>query len=75
MSTTQLVAPNVSAQHWADPSHPDDRPFIRRYIFSTDHKVIGCQFMMLSLFFLPIWTGMEIPRWYLNLHFWFPTWI
>ncbi|HET6342816.1 MAG TPA: cbb3-type cytochrome c oxidase subunit I [Gemmatimonadota bacterium] len=52
MSTTQLVAPNVSAQHWADPSHPDDRPFIRRYIFSTDHKVIGCQFMFLSLFFL-----------------------
>jgi cytochrome c oxidase subunit 1 len=52
MSTTQLVAPNVSAQHWADPSHPDDRPFIRKYIFSTDHKVIGCQFMFLSLFFL-----------------------
>jgi hypothetical protein len=34
MSTTQLLAPNVTAQHWADPSHPDDRPFIRRYIFS-----------------------------------------
>jgi dolichyl-phosphate-mannose--protein O-mannosyl transferase len=31
--------------------------------------------VLLSLFFLPIWTGMEIPRWYLNMHFWFPTWI
>ena len=51
-TTTQFVAPNVSAQHWADPSHRDDRPFIRKYVFSTDHKVIGCQFMLLSLFFL-----------------------
>ncbi len=29
----------------------------------------------LSLFFLPIWTGAEIPRWYMTLHFWFPSWI
>jgi dolichyl-phosphate-mannose--protein O-mannosyl transferase len=33
----------------------------------------GC--LLLSLFFLPIWTGAEIPRWYLNMHFWFPSWI
>jgi dolichyl-phosphate-mannose--protein O-mannosyl transferase len=31
--------------------------------------------VVLSAFFLPIWTGMEIPRWYLNLHFWFRSWI
>ena len=30
----------------------DDRPFIRKYVFSTDHKVIGIQFLLLSLFFL-----------------------
>jgi len=30
----------------------DDRPFIRKYVFSTDHKTIGIQFLFLSLFFL-----------------------
>jgi dolichyl-phosphate-mannose-protein mannosyltransferase len=29
----------------------------------------------LSLFFLPMWTGAEIPRWYMTLHFWFPSWV
>jgi cytochrome c oxidase subunit 1 len=32
--------------------HPDDRPFIRKYIFSTDHKIIGIQFLIMSLLFL-----------------------
>jgi cytochrome c oxidase subunit 1 len=36
-------------------AHPvDDRPFIRRYIFTTDHKIIGIQFLLMSLFFLLI---------------------
>jgi cytochrome c oxidase subunit 1 len=30
----------------------DDRSFLRKYVFSTDHKVIGIQFLFLSLFFL-----------------------
>ena len=34
--------------------HHDDRSFIRRYIFSTDHKIIGIQFLFMSLFFLLI---------------------
>jgi dolichyl-phosphate-mannose--protein O-mannosyl transferase len=29
----------------------------------------------LSLFFLPVWTGMEIPRWFMTMHFWFPSWV
>jgi dolichyl-phosphate-mannose--protein O-mannosyl transferase len=29
----------------------------------------------LTLFFLPIWTGIEIPRWYMTMHFWFPSWV
>ena len=32
--------------------HRDDRTFIRRYIFSTDHKIIGIQFLLMSLIFL-----------------------
>ncbi|HEX7120321.1 MAG TPA: cytochrome c oxidase subunit 4 [Longimicrobiales bacterium] len=38
----------------AAPAHAghDDRPFVRKYIFSTDHKVIGIQFLFMSLLFL-----------------------
>jgi len=32
-------------------AHTEDLSFIRRYIFSTDHKVIGRQFLFSSLFF------------------------
>jgi dolichyl-phosphate-mannose--protein O-mannosyl transferase len=31
--------------------------------------------VLLSLFFLPMWTGAEIPRWFMTLHFWFPSWV
>src|SRR5690606_33013042 len=33
-------------------AHHDDRSFIQKYVFSTDHKVIGIQFLFMSLFFL-----------------------
>ncbi|MCI0437088.1 MAG: cbb3-type cytochrome c oxidase subunit I, partial [Gemmatimonadetes bacterium] len=32
--------------------HHEEIPFIQRYIFSTDHKIIGIQFLFMSLFFL-----------------------
>jgi cytochrome c oxidase subunit I len=32
--------------------HEHTLPFLRRYVFSQDHKVIGMQFMFLSLFFM-----------------------
>jgi dolichyl-phosphate-mannose--protein O-mannosyl transferase len=46
-------------------------------------RVVGLQVVgtflalcvLLSLFFLPIWTGLEIPRWYMTLHFWFRSWV
>ena len=31
--------------------------------------------VLLSVFFLPIWTGAEIPRWFMTMHFWFPSWV
>jgi cytochrome c oxidase subunit I len=47
MSTTVLTpaAPGTPHGH-------EELPFIRKYIFSTDHKVIGIQFLFMSLFFL-----------------------
>src|SRR5687767_4747790 len=45
----------------------DDRPFIRKYIFSTDHKVIGIQFLVMSLFFLLIGGVLAmVMRWQLG---------
>lgn len=31
--------------------------------------------VLLSLFFLPLWTGMPMPVWFLQLHYWFRSWI
>lgn len=31
--------------------------------------------VLLSLYFWPIWSGLEIPRWYMTMHFWFPSWV
>jgi dolichyl-phosphate-mannose-protein mannosyltransferase len=30
---------------------------------------------LISLFFLPMWTGAAIPHWFVQLHYWFPSWI
>ena len=44
--TTVAAAPHVG--------HGEHAPmgFWRKYVFSTDHKIIGIQFLFLSLFFL-----------------------
>jgi cytochrome c oxidase subunit 1 len=47
--------------------HHDDRSFVRRYIFSTDHKIIGIQFLLMSLFFLLIGGVLAmLMRWQLG---------
>jgi cytochrome c oxidase subunit 1 len=74
MSTVPIEIGHPSVQHWAEPGHADHRSFVRKYIFSTDHKVIGCQFLIMSLTFLLIggllamlirwqlgWPGAAIP--------------
>src|SRR5205823_12425531 len=43
---------SVAAPARVPHAHHDDRSFIRKYIFSTDHKIIGIQFLFVSLFFL-----------------------
>jgi cytochrome c oxidase subunit 1 len=74
MSTMPVEVGHPSVQHWAEPGHADDRSFLRKYVFSTDHKVIGCQFLIMSLMFLLIggllamlirwqlgWPGLAVP--------------
>ncbi|MBN9607665.1 MAG: phospholipid carrier-dependent glycosyltransferase [Actinomycetales bacterium] len=31
--------------------------------------------LLLSLFFLPLWVGLDAPLWFQRLHYWFPSWI
>ncbi|KPK64420.1 MAG: cytochrome C oxidase [Gemmatimonas sp. SG8_38_2] len=46
--------------------HHDEQSFIRRYIFSTDHKIIGIQFLFTSLVFLLVGGVMALLiRWQL----------
>ncbi len=48
-------------------SHVDDRSFIRKYIFSTDHKIIGIQFLIMSLLFLALGGALAMMmRWQLG---------
>ncbi len=44
----------ITAEPTGTPVRVEEHPrsFIRKYIFSTDHKVIGIQFLFTSLFFL-----------------------
>jgi cytochrome c oxidase subunit 1 len=44
-----MSSPAISTDH-----HEHDLPFIRKYVFSTDHKVIGLQFLFTTLVFLLI---------------------
>ena len=50
--------------------HHEELGFIKKYIFSADHKIIGIQFLFVSLFFLLVGglLAMQI-RWQLG----FPT--
>jgi cytochrome c oxidase subunit I len=52
--------------HYAG-EHQPELPFIRKYIFSTDHKIIGIQFLFMSLMFLFIGGLLAgIMRWQLG---------
>jgi cytochrome c oxidase subunit 1 len=47
--------------------HHDDRTFVQKYIFTTDHKIIGIQFLFMSLAFLFVGGVLAgIMRWQLG---------
>src|SRR5438094_10046261 len=58
---------SVAATARVPHAHHDDRSFIRKYIFSTDHKIIGIQFLFVSLFFLLLGGVLAMQmRWQLD---------
>src|SRR5881409_3400568 len=48
MQPTTKAVPHVEVPH----VHHDERSFLQKYVFSTDHKVIGIQYGVTGLFFL-----------------------
>ncbi len=65
-------APELSPEaHEHGPAHDDhhghDESFLRKYVFSLDHKVIGLQYLITSLLFLFFgFMLMLIMRWQLG---------
>lgn len=59
-------ASGVHDDHHAHGDHHHEEPFWRKYIFSTDHKVIGIQYGLTSLLFLFFgFCLMMLMRWQL----------
>src|SRR5262245_32260980 len=61
------MATTAAALGHTEHAHADDRSFVKKYLFSTDHKTIGIQFLIMSLLFLAI-GGMlaMMMRWQLG---------
>ena len=57
--------PTQAAHHHAPPTS-----FIRKYIFSLDHKVIGEQYFMLAL--VAVYIGMVLS-WIMRIHLAWPN--
>src|SRR5918993_693096 len=67
---TAIPHPLHSAGHDADHAHGHEHHeigFVKKYIFSTDHKIIGLQFLFLGLAFFVV-GGLEamLVRWQLG---------
>ena len=59
--------PAAAADHAHDDHHGHHEPsFVRKYIFSTDHKMIGIQFLITTLFMLLVGGALALGvRWQL----------
>ena len=59
------------SEHAAGAAHAHAAPtgFIRKYVFSLDHKVIGKQYLGLGL--LAVFTGMVLS-WFMRFHLAWP---
>src|SRR5437870_588830 len=51
---------SVSLPHEAEAHPHPELGFVRKYVFSTDHKIIGIQFLFSSLIFLLIGGGLAM---------------
>jgi len=64
MATTKTAAGHDV--HAADAGHHEELGFLRKYVFSTDHKMIGIQYAVTGLLFLLFgFSLMMLMRWQL----------
>ena len=59
------------SSHSAAHQHTAPTSFLRKYVFSLDHKVIGKQYYGLAL--VAVFVGMALS-WLLRIHLAYPTW-
>lgn len=57
-------------RHWVNSRVADERKQARIRV-----GYLCAAAFALTLFFLPIWIGTEIPNWYWQIHMWLPGWI
>ncbi len=63
---SQGGAVTVGGPHAGHEAHHEDLSFWRKYVFSTDHKVIGIQYGITGLLFLFFgFSLMMLMRWQL----------
>jgi dolichyl-phosphate-mannose--protein O-mannosyl transferase len=65
-----MIALAFALRHWVISRGPEAKQKAR---------VAVCYYLTataaISLFFLPIWIGTEIPYWFWSIHMWLPSWI
>ena len=65
MSTQNSTADAADAEHGSDHGH-HELTFLQKYVFSTDHKVIGVQFLITTLIMLLVGGSLALAvRWQL----------
>lgn len=65
MSTMDQAAHGTDLAH-ADHAHHHEQSFVKKYIFSTDHKIIGIQFLITTLLMLLFGGALALAvRWQL----------
>ena len=55
---------NTDAYQNLQPIHHDPTSFVKKYLFTTDHKVIAKQFLWTAIFFLFMGGALAVPHGY-----------
>lgn len=62
---------------------PPSRSGWHRFVDTVRQPAVRLRFVivflvlvvLVSVFFYPMWTGMQVPFWFWTLHIWLPTWV
>lgn len=65
------------------PGDPPPRSGWHRFVETMRQPAVRLRFVivflvvvvLVSIFFYPMWTGIQVPFWFWTLHIWTPTWV